>query len=275
VASVADTALEHEIARFPIAGGGMVTGGHAVSINALITNHQNANPQNYAISEIGFYGVDGANNTMLFAIHRQGTLIINKVLGVDISMPFVLGLVALPINNMTVQIDTNASAMLALLGQHTASAHPHTQYKRTLDNSERLKIAAGVDSDDAVNKGQMDDLFIYVMDKAWPIGTTYENAIDDRNPSHPDLLGFGTWIRFAEGRTTVGQLDGDDDFSELGDVGGFKNVTLTAANIPFKQTTAYVIGTNDDPVRGMELNTASAFSVLQPFVVTAKWYRTA
>ncbi|TQC96405.1 hypothetical protein FK216_12005 [Moraxellaceae bacterium AER2_44_116] len=155
-ASSADTALEHEIARFPIAGGGMVTGGRSASINVLVTNHQNANPQNYDITEVGFYGLDGANNTILFAIYRQNAAIISKVSGGDISAPFVMGLAALPVNNMTVQIDANTNAMLALLGQHTASNHPHTQYKRTLDNSERLKIAAGVEVDDAVSKGQLE-----------------------------------------------------------------------------------------------------------------------
>lgn len=157
-ASSADTTLEHEIARFPIAGGGMVTGGHAVSINALITNHQNANPQNYAISEFGFYGVNSQGDTILFSIHRQSTAIVSKVSGADISAPFVMGLAALPVNNMTVQIDTNASAMLALLGQHTASNHPHTQYKRTLDNTERLKIAPAVDADEAIRKDELDAL---------------------------------------------------------------------------------------------------------------------
>lgn len=158
VASAANTALENEIARFPIAGGGMVTGGQAVSINGLITNHANANPQNYDITELGFYGVDSNSNTVLFAIYRTNTTIIRKVSGADISAPFVIGLAALPVNNMTVQIDTNTSAILALLGQHTASNHPHTQYKRTLDNSERLKIATAVDADEAIRKDELDAL---------------------------------------------------------------------------------------------------------------------
>jgi hypothetical protein len=158
VASAANTALENEIARFPIAGGGMVTGGQAVSINGLITNHANANPQNYDITELGFYGVDSNSNTVLFAIYRTNTTIIRKVSGADISVPFILGLAALPVNNMTVQIDTNTSAMLALLGQHTASSHPHTQYKRTLDNTERLKIATAVDADEAIRKDELDAL---------------------------------------------------------------------------------------------------------------------
>lgn len=157
-ASAANTALENEIARFPIAGGGMVTGGQAVSINGLITNHANANPQNYDITELGFYGVDSNSNTVLFAIYRTNTTIIRKVSGADISVPFILGLAALPVNNMTVQIDTNTSAILALLGQHTASSHPHTQYKRTLDNTERLKIATAVDADEAIRKDELDAL---------------------------------------------------------------------------------------------------------------------
>ena len=56
-ASSGDTALENEIARFPIAGGGINTGGKSATINAIISNHTNANPQNYDISEFGFFGV--------------------------------------------------------------------------------------------------------------------------------------------------------------------------------------------------------------------------
>ena len=48
-----------------------LTDGKSASINALITNHANANPQDYDITEFGFYGLDGNNNTVLFAIHRQ------------------------------------------------------------------------------------------------------------------------------------------------------------------------------------------------------------
>ena len=149
------TALQNEIARFTIAGGGVIAGGKAVSINALVTNHANANPQDYNISEIGFYGLDANNNTILFAIHRQNTTIVRKVAGADIALPFVLGLSALPVENMTVTIDTNTSGALALLGQHVAANHPHTQYKRILDNTERLKIANATANDEAVSLSQM------------------------------------------------------------------------------------------------------------------------
>lgn len=152
------TALENEIDRFPIAGGGINLDGKSASINALITNHANANPQDYDITEFGFYGLDGNNNTVLFAIHRQNTTIVHKVSGADIALSFVIGLSALPTENMTVTIDTNTSGALALLGQHVAANHPHTQYKRILDNTERLKIAPAVDADDAIRKDELDAL---------------------------------------------------------------------------------------------------------------------
>lgn len=152
------TALENEIDRFPIAGGGINLDGKSASINALITNHANANPQDYDITEFGFYGLDGNNNTVLFAIHRQNTTIVHKVSGADIALSFVIGLSALPTENMTVTIDTNTSGALALLGQHVAANHPHTQYKRILDNTERLKIATAVEADEAIRKDELDAL---------------------------------------------------------------------------------------------------------------------
>lgn len=155
-ASAANTALENEIARFPIAGGGINTDGKSASINALIVNHTNANPQNYDISEFGFYGLNSVGATVLFMIYRQNTRIINKVSGVDIAIPFSLALSSLPANNITVQLDTNISAMLALLGQHTSSSHPHTQYKRYSDSSQVCKVANGVDDKDAVNVEQLE-----------------------------------------------------------------------------------------------------------------------
>lgn len=180
-----DTALQTEIARFPIAGGGVIAGGKAVSINALVTNHANANPQDYNISEVGFYGLDSNNNTVLFAIQRQSTTIVRKVSGADIALPFVLGLSALPVENMTVTIDTNTSGALALLGQHVANAHPHTQYKRTLDNTEQLKILDGTDNDHAASKGQLDGA---ISTEA----TARSNADTALQNSKADLAGSST-----------------------------------------------------------------------------------
>lgn len=180
------TALENEIDRFTIAGGGVIAGGKAVSINALVTNHATANPQDYNISEVGFYGLDGNNNTVLFAIHRQSTTIVRKVSGADIALPFVLGLSALPVENMTVTIDTNTSGALALLGQHVANAHPHTQYKRTLDNTEALKIADGVEDDDAASKGQLDGAISTEAGTRANADTALQTAINNEATARSD-----------------------------------------------------------------------------------------
>jgi hypothetical protein len=86
---------------------------------------------------------------------------------------------------MTVTIDTNTSGALALLGQHVANAHPHTQYKRTLDNTEQLKIANGTDNDHAVSKGQLDGA---ISTEA----TTRANADTALQNSKADLGGSNT-----------------------------------------------------------------------------------
>lgn len=327
------TALENEIDRFTIAGGGVIAGGKAVSINALVTNHANANPQDYNISEVGFYGLDGNNNTVLFAIHRQSTTIVRKVSGADIALPFVLGLSALPVENMTVTIDTNTSGALALLGQHVANAHPHTQYKRTLDNTEQLKIANGSDNDHAVSKSQLDGaisteagtradadtalqtainneatarsnadtalqnqidaLTASIMNKAWPIGSIYENSFDQRNPSHQDLLGFGTWVTLGEGRVTVGYQGGDPDFGTIGQTGGKKGHKMTSLNLLEHNHTyqftgrtgtqfdvgAESIGSANTPTTANTGNAGQAdpeaIPTLPPYIVVIRWVRSA
>ena len=51
------------------------------------------------ILPVWLYGLDGNNNTVLFAIHRQNTTIVHKVSGADIALSFVIGLSALPTEN--------------------------------------------------------------------------------------------------------------------------------------------------------------------------------
>lgn len=84
----------------------------------------------------------------------------------------------------------------------------------------------------------------------YPIGSLYFNANNPNNPA--DYMGFGTWVRYAQGKALVGWQDPaggqpDDDFGKnpqwdaldpdnsvpsAGGTGGFKSTTLTPANIP-------------------------------------------
>lgn len=52
-----------------------------------------------------------------------------------------------------------------------------------------------------------------------PIGSIFM-SIDDTDPAIS--LGYGTWLRFAQGRMLIGVDDNDSDFNSAGDIGGFK-----------------------------------------------------
>lgn len=74
------------------------------------------------------------------------------------------------------------------------------------------------------------DLLQMVGPLLYPIGTIYENANTDENPS--TLLGFGTWQQYGQGRVLVGVNEGDADFGSLSSTGGAKNVSLTTGQMP-------------------------------------------
>lgn len=154
---------------------------------------------------------------------------------------------------------------------------------------------------------QINNLTLSILNKAWPLGSVYENAVDGRNPAHEDLLGFGTWIPYAEGRTTIGVLDGDDDFGVIEDVGGAKGHTLSTNNLPeFNLKLKYYttdVDSGSDSNQNIDIplnysssppagaigggatgfiNTSSIgqttpdpIPTLMPYVVSAKWRRTA
>lgn len=59
------------------------------------------------------------------------------------------------------------------------------------------------------------------LKKAYPVGQLFINATDGTNPS--TLLGFGTWVKFGEGRVLVGLDSGDSDFNSAEETGGAKS----------------------------------------------------
>ena len=67
------------------------------------------------------------------------------------------------------------------------------------------------------------------LSAAWPIGSIYI-AVVSTNPA--TLLGFGTWIAFAEGRVLVGLQGADPDFNTVEETGGAKSITLTEEEMP-------------------------------------------
>ena len=72
-----------------------------------------------------------------------------------------------------------------------------------------------------------------LFEKIYPVGSIYENASDSTNPS--ELLGFGEWESFGEGRVLVGidkNENPDEDFAKAGSTGGEKTHILTNPEMP-------------------------------------------
>ena len=74
------------------------------------------------------------------------------------------------------------------------------------------------------------------LDTIYPIGSIYTNATDGTNPG--TLLGFGTWVEFAQGEVPVGRKSSDPDFDVVGSgtntngTTGAKTHTLSINEMP-------------------------------------------
>ena len=95
--------------------------------------------------------------------------------------------------------------------------------------SDRLAVYAKQDGDLYYLDGSSGIEKKILLIPIWPIGSVYISVLST-NPA--TLLGFGTWVRIAEGRTLVSQQSSDVDFDTAEEVGGAKTITLTAAQIP-------------------------------------------
>lgn len=150
---------------------------------------------------------------------------------------------------------------------------PARQWFNWLFNAITGKVNELVDA----QNGQLNTLY--------PVGIILEFAID-ANPN--TIWPNTTWVRFAEGKVTVGYQDGDTDFGTIGQTGGEKKHQLTEQEMPAH---IHNIGTlsyaGDSGLNGGGAITASgnhptsstgqnqAHNNLQPYIVTSKWRRTA
>lgn len=80
----------------------------------------------------------------------------------------------------------------------------------------------------AARISELEETVAGMNDSYYPVGTIYFNALDPRNPS--EVLGFGTWESYAEGRTIVGISD-SGTFSILGNEMGEEVHVLTIGEL--------------------------------------------
>jgi len=142
------------------------------------------------------------------------------------------------------------------------------------------------------------------LDTIYPIGSIYTNATNSTNPG--TLLGFGTWVEFAEGEVPVGRKSSDPDFDVVGSgtntngTTGAKTHTLTESEMPAHTHDTGVVGFSDrNFVADQRITVPSQFGFdddgnsgtasskttsvgggaahnnLQPYIVVYMWKRTA
>lgn len=85
-------------------------------------------------------------------------------------------------------------------------------------------------SGEEINAGSLTDAALAVS-ASWPVGSIY-TAMVPTNPGDPSMLGVGTWVRYGKGRVLVSQDDTVPEFATVGQEGGSKTHTLTAAEGP-------------------------------------------
>jgi len=122
------------------------------------------------------------------------------------------------------------------------------------------------------------------LQKLYPVG---EMLITLRSGNPNTWLGFGTWVRMAEGRTLVGYDGADSDFNLVEKEGGAKTHTLTESEMPSHSHTVsskvgdgtFSLGSGDPSGSTNNPSTSSvgggsAHNNLQPYLVTNIWKRT-
>ena len=140
------TALDNELERYLVNGGEIEPTTHTLRFTVNLNSSITAD-----IYEIGLFD----ENNVLFAVASSTTTplvqLINEVITI-ITFGFSLD----DVDNITLMLDVNSPLAVTLMNQHTAHEHPHAQYKRINDDTERLKVANATDPKDAVNKEQLD-----------------------------------------------------------------------------------------------------------------------
>lgn len=129
----------------------------------------------------------------------------------------------------------------------------------------------------------------------YPVGCTYTHTVDSTNPFN--LFGFGTWVKFGEGRVIVNHKASDSDFDTPGLEGGAKTRVITESQMPAHTHTmvddgthieannstytgsrngngGYSGGQNITNITQTQVTGGSQpFNVIQPFIVAYVWNR--
>lgn len=157
-------------------------------------------------------------------------------------------------------------------------------YDEAIYTDAPIKAGTPVAATDVLRKG---DVSSTTVEAAWPVGSIFL-SVSSSNPN--TLLGFGTWVRIAEGQFLVGYKSGDVDFGTLEGTGGSKththNVDVTSTTSGAPSSTTEVDNNLDSSTVNVASNnhthdtdpasvTSGDNNNLQPFFTINVWKRTA
>lgn len=191
------TALDSEISRHTITAGGIEPASHTLRFSTTL----------YADTETEVWeiGVFDENNILFAVASRTDKPLLKVYPDVAFVGSFGLTVDALDISHVQVVADPNGAMAVALMQQHLAHADPHPQYA--------LRSLLDEVSNTVIKKLQQQ-----VEQLKIPIGGLlitehhYENS-----QAIYDELGYGNWIRTAQGKAIVGQnIKATDWTAQLG-----------------------------------------------------------
>ena len=194
-------------------------------------------------------------------------------------------------------VDINGGAIDGTaIGANSASTVAATTVTATTGNITTVN-ATGVTASGTINAATLQVSGTNVLDKIYPVGSIYINAVNATNPG--TLLGFGTWSAFGTGRVLVAIDPSQSEFNTIGETGGVKSVTLTGAQsgLPAHSHSLTVYSfsdggdfggaaTGDDNLSNTSnfqnlgtttagpTNASQAHTNLQPYITVYMWRRT-
>lgn len=101
----------------------------------------------------------------------------------------------------------------------------HSNSKKFETTSSGATVTGDLSVSGSITAGGMN-----IVQNAYPVGSIYMNATSSTNPN--TLLGFGTWVRFGEGRMVISQHGSNSRWDSAEETGGSETVTLTTSQIP-------------------------------------------
>ena len=125
----------------------------------------------------------------------------------------------------------------------------------------------------------------------YPVGSVFTTVTVYSASSLATVMGLGTWVAFAAGKTLVGLNSAESEFDTVGETGGSKTHTLTTAELAaHTHASGWTLGGGDGsanvyattnggggaPASGYTGGGAAhTHDIVQPYIVVYFWKRTA